>query len=490
LFGCAVEAVFTESGEDVKAASSALLAAEWSLYAPSLANPGGTLKVSVSTSFAGAQDVLIEVTDPSGVIASERVSVEGGYQYKELTLNLPAAVSDVERVSVVGKVLAAGGPSTQVLDTKTLRLGWPVKSPIPAPLHYGGALDAWNVAFMSPVGNHASQTVEVRRAAATDPDRVSPFEGAYMIQSFSESYGIFKTNYGLNLATGEVYKTTFSATSSPQRTSVVVQPPTRRDELSAYTEILDALRGAVRWNATFHQGTEWPQLQDAAAYLDRASGSLYARFGEFIRAYDANYVTEYTAGERGYVGVSFGTATQRDVLVDLFVGDRWVASSRRTVGPGSGSDTLTVDVPSWVRPLSKGTVYVKLLPVGAPWTSKLSEQSFPVIFLGPEQLRWVTAPDSVSSSASFEVSGSFQARQGMDVRADLFDASGRWLTGTQAAGVLSYEYQGVGSYSFRVNLTAPSLPAGSKLTLYTKLLPTNAQWYSMVDEEMQTILVE
>jgi hypothetical protein len=83
-------------------------------------------------------------------------------------------------------------------------------------------------------------------------------------------------------------------------------------------------------------------------------GSLYARFGEFIRCYDANYVTEYTAGERGYVGVSFGTATQRDVLVDLFVGDRWVASSRRTVGPGSGSDTLAVDVPSLGSPAVQG----------------------------------------------------------------------------------------------------------------------------------------
>jgi hypothetical protein len=279
--------------------------------------------------------------------------------------------------------------------------------------------------------------------------------------------------------------------TQPQRGSLVVlNPPATRDELAAYAEILDGLRSAVRWNANFNQGSEWPQLRETLAYLDRVSGSLYARFGEFVQSNDASYASELTAGKKNGVSVAYGAGTERDVLVDLLVNGTWVAGGRRTVSPGSGSTEVSFDVPAWIRPMTRGMVYVKLVPVGAPWTAKITELGFPVSVLGPDQLRGVYAPAEVAAGSSFDTNGYFEARQGMDIRADLFDASGRWLTGVQTAGTLWFESGETSNYNYKVSLTVPQLPSGSELTLYTKLLPTGAQWYSMVDEEQQKIIIE
>lgn len=383
LFACGASPAPAAGGgaapPELGRAAQGLTATDWSVYAPEVAAPPLPLRLSVSTNFAERQDVLVDLLDATGWYAGARVTIAAGQQWNDVTLDIPSTVRDPASAYLSIKVLPVGGAWHTYLDQKNIRVIWPVATPIPGPLHFGGSLKAWDHAFSSPVGNHGSQTSEVGLAADTAPERVGPFQGAYAIQTFSTTYGLFFTNFGLDLRTGEVYRRAIDRTGPSDQDQIVRRAaPERSEDLAAYAEIFEGLRKGVHYDGSFNQGVEWPQLEEADAYLTNASAGLYARFGERLaRAFDDGGPQHIEAGGAITVGISYGAAADRDLLVDLLVDGRWIVGTRMPIARGGGTVFPALQIPGDLAPGGQAIIAVKIVPSGQPWTARTAELIIP-----------------------------------------------------------------------------------------------------------------
>ena len=474
--------------------SRVAFAPEWSAYAPAMVASGSLVNIDISSAFTKRQDVLVDLLDAKGWYVGTRLTVEAGQQFVQVSLQLPATLRDPASAYFAVKVLPVGATWDKFLDQKILPVQWPVATPIRKTLYYGGKLNAWSTSFLSPVGNHGSTIVEVGKAADTDSDKVGPFQGSFAIQSFENTYYLFKTNYGLNLQTGEIFRTVIDASHSPaSRTTDRLASPKTKAEMNAYIVILNGLIEAVHHNATLQQGVEWPQLKEADSYLLQVAAGLYGRFGETLKlTYESpDKLRLFTSSVNG-ISVSYGTAAPRDLLLDVIVAGQRVAGMRVPVGQGTGFSIPELQIPSSVKPLSQAILSIKIVPSGQPWTSKTAELNLPVVVLGINHIEWVSTQgiDTVQPGADISISGTYSGDKLMDVRADLIDANGKWLTGATFSPTLSYKGL-TNYYDFTGSFKAPSnLKAGTHVTLYVKVLPLGGDWTQAVDDRAIPLKVE
>jgi hypothetical protein len=476
------------SGAESGQAATTLLGSDeyYSAFITDTVTLGFQYNVYVTANSSEDRDVLVDVLDSTGWYAGARKTIPAGQVWGEkIAIQLPASVKDPKSVYLSMKVVPVGKDWRSAVHQENTPLKLLSGTTIPVSLKYGGTLKAWDYDFWRGNSNHDSYSAQIGLSDA------APFAGAYSIRTSWGGFGSFSKRE-LNLETG-VVGTINGSYGSPSEWTLSA-PPTSKSGLLPYVKALSAVQGGVSQVATSGQGTspflEYPQLAESQAYTKSIQERVIKQWGPLLVAPKDSPSFAIGAGNSVW-GVETVSEVERDLLVDLFVDGRWVTGDRTSVPVGYANlQTPNLMIPTTVTARSKGVVYLKLLPKGADWKKKIAEVSVPVTFRGPELLGYYNLSDgegndTVVPGGRLFASGNVSATRAMDVRVDVFDAAGKWLSGAQGPTA-----PGEWGYTYEVVANVPSnVAAGSTLTVYTKVLPPGGAWNTYTDEDKKTVTV-
>ncbi|AXT50011.1 T9SS C-terminal target domain-containing protein [Aquimarina sp. BL5] len=177
------------------------------------------------------------------------------------------------------------------------------------------------------------------------------------------------------------------------------------------------------------------------------------------------------------VSVSYTADQNRDVVIELW-NSGWLGQGKKTVGAGSGTTTITINVNNAPSAGSNYLLKASIRPVGASWQQNINACSKNEINItngnsggdngGEVSINCNSLPSSLNGGTSIQIPISYVADQNRDVVIELWNSG--WLgQGRKTVG------SGSGTTTVTVNLNnTPS--SGSNYQLKASIRPVGGGW--------------
>ncbi|MEL6592584.1 MAG: family 16 glycosylhydrolase, partial [Bacteroidota bacterium] len=185
--------------------------------------------------------------------------------------------------------------------------------------------------------------------------------------------------------------------------------------------------------------------------------------------------TSLTTSSSITVPVDYTADQQRDVVVELW-NSGWLGEGRVTVGAGSGTANVTINLNNAPAAGSNYQLKASIRPVGTNWTQNINACTKSGVSLtnagGPPDVDCNSLPNSLTSATSIPVTVSYTADQQRDVVIELWNSG--WLgQGTTTVNA------GTGTATVTINLN--SVPASGNYQLKASIRPVGAGWQQNLD---------
>ncbi len=347
--------------------------------------------------------------------------------------------------------------------------------PIPVDIHYKYPVSWFEDSFTRYNSNHDYYGVAIRPNALE--------HNHYGIRAWHSGYGDEYTTF-LNLETGEVVET--SANYGPQPPRVTrISAPVSASDLRTYLNVLRSIKHMTEFVATPGHGSGFeparPELNESLAYIDSILLQLDPPAQDTLSSTVNKY--DFRQGQTGSLSVAYRSSNERDLLVDFFINSAYQSGQRISLRPGEGNLDVTYAIPESTPAGASGYISFKLVPKGEAWTHKTAEVNVPFQVTGGNRF-WDAelTYDKLVPNKDFEVEVWFYATQRRDIRVDILDSNGKWVTGKQWT---SRNEQGGYDSAF---IPAPaSIRPAEQYKLYFKLLPVGAPWSAYLDQRELTV---
>jgi len=184
------------------------------------------------------------------------------------------------------------------------------------------------------------------------------------------------------------------------------------------------------------------------------------------------------------IKVEYFARLDRELLLKVFTGKpSWNEPTRVPVQKGYQIVDVVITIPQDAPLDAAGSIGTALVPVGADSSHpKLAESYLPATFKKTLMI--------VSSSASFipfnnpsvKVYPTFYCPENCEVRVDIFNAAGQWITSATTSAKEPYAPNVEQFVQVSVNAPASLLPRGQDYTYYVKILPQGGTWDQYYDQ--------
>lgn len=188
-------------------------------------------------------------------------------------------------------------------------------------------------------------------------------------------------------------------------------------------------------------------------------------------------------GVKYTVSVEYFARTDRQLFAEVFNGQAaWDEPTSIPVKEGYQKVDVVVAIPENAPLDAAGSIGVALAPVGAKVTDRLVDSVQPALFKKTLMI--------VSTSASFipfnnprvKVYSNFFCPRNCEVRVDIFNAAGQWITSASAPATDPYSPDAEQFTELTVNAPASMLPVGQDFTYFVKILPLGGSWDQYYDQ--------
>jgi hypothetical protein len=293
----------------------------------------------------------------------------------------------------------------------------------------------------------------------------------------------------LDLQTGRIELNTVDYTPNETRKTTILEPADQGGAYLPYRRQLTAMIGDVTWaqqNLAYLgeelQKARKPEMTAVLEYLkdfretsdDNAPDSVALNW----LPRDLRRGVSYT------ISVEYLARANRELLVEFSAG-QWASEKKEEalvpVGEGYQTVDVVITIPETAPVNTAGLISTKLLPVGADASDKLAESYLPAVFKKALMI--------VSSSASFipfnssvAVYTNFYCPENCEIRVDIFNAAGQWITSATAPAEKPFVTHAEQFTRVLVNAPASLLPAGQDYTYYVKILPQGGTWDQYYDQ--------
>lgn len=293
----------------------------------------------------------------------------------------------------------------------------------------------------------------------------------------------------LDLETGRIELTTVDYTPNETKKTTSYEPVDQGGAYLPYRRQLTALIGdvaGVQQNLAYLgediQNTRKPEIAAVLEYLKEYRKASDQSAPDSIALSwvprDLRLGMEYT------VSVEYFARTDRQLLAKAFNGEAdWKKAANVPVKEGYGNVNIVVTIPQNASlDAAAGSIGVALAPVGDEAMDRLVESIQPATFKKPLMI--------VSTSASFipfntprvKFFSNFFCPQNCEVRVDIFNSAGQWLTSASAPATDPYSANAEQFTELTVNAPASLLPRGQDYTYFVKILPLGGTWDQYYDQ--------
>jgi hypothetical protein len=391
-------------------------------------HPGRPTSVSVQLRVDQDRDVLIDFLDKTGWYTGIRQTVKAGTNYVSVLLALPESLRDVASAYVSVKIIPVGGEWFQ----KIAEINQPVRfltvEPIRVALHYNYPLSTLSQAVSRGISNHDGVSVYVRQ-------KNGRYEMGYQQSGYGQEQELNldlisgDLNFRMKNSMGIVDNSTITAASIAADSSskhVYVQHLQR---MKGYFEHVESGRMA-------DLSGDYPILRKANSYLRQVLFALEPLIFEKLETPVLHNTTGGPTmtprpGKAMAVKVHYEAGADRDLLLTVKAEGRVLSSQRFQAA--AGEDTLVLPV---VLPKDAPTVATEfslaLVPQNAGLESTLAQARIQANVLPLNNLDWVYVSEQVNSLNDLYMSVTYAAVEPLDLRVDLYDASGSRLDRIQA----------------------------------------------------------
>lgn len=331
-----------------------------------------------------------------------------------------------------------------------------------------------------PVGNHGSTSVEVldQRLLKT-----------------TDGYGPHSEEIVLDLQSGRIDLTTVDYAPNEVRKTSSFLPADQGGAYLPYRKQLDAMIGDLTWiNQNLYylseenQNIRKPEMAAVLGYLKELLAKSDAMAPESIalnllprdlrRSIRQSFSVEYLARE------------ERDLLLEIFDA-RWgyLEGTRVRVKAGHQTVDVALTIPEQAPLDQPGFIAAKLVPVDGNWPDMLAETKQTASFKKTRMITSTSASYIGFSGPRVAFYNNFYCPDNCDVRVDIFNANGKWLTSEVVPANAPYAPNAEQFTSIYVNAPASLLPAGQVYSYYVKILPKGASWNQYYDEMRGTFTI-
>jgi hypothetical protein len=292
----------------------------------------------------------------------------------------------------------------------------------------------------------------------------------------------------LDLQTGRIELTTVDYTPNETKKTTSYEPADQGGAYLPYRRQLTALIGdvaGVEQNLAYLgediQNVRKPEIAAVLEYLKEYRKTSDNSAPDSIALSwvprDLRLGVDYT------VSVEYFARTNAQLLATAFSGVAdWKKATSVPVKEGYGTVDVVVTIPQNAPLDALGSIGVALAPLGAEVTDRLVESIQPASFKKPLMI--------VSTSASFipfntprvKVYSNFFCPQNCEVRVDIFNAAGQWITSASARADEPYSKDAEQFKEVTVEAPAALLPRGQDYTYFVKILPFGGSWDQYYDQ--------
>jgi hypothetical protein len=429
-------------------------------------HPSRPTSVSVQLRVDQDRDVLIDFLDKTGWYTGVRQTVKSGTNYVSVMLPLPENLRDLASAYVSVKIIPVGGAWFQKLAEVNKPVRFLSLEPIRVALHYDYPLSTFSDAVGRGISNHDGVSVYVRQ-------KNGRYEMGYLQSGYGQEQELI-----LDLVSGDLnfrLKNSMGITDNSSITAASIADDSSSKHV--YIQHLQRMKGYfehVESGRTADLSGDYPILREASSYLRQALFTLEPLVYEKLETPVLHNPTGGPTitprpGKELAVKVHYEAGADRELLLTVKAQGRVLSSQRFKAA--RGEDTLVLPV---LLPKDAPTVATEfslaLVPQSAGLESTLAQARLQANVLPLNNIDWVYVSEQVSSLSDLYMSVTYAAVEPLDLRVDLYDASGSRLDRIQTP----LDVTEVGSlYTLKFSRD-PELATGQTYTLVFRLVPAGS----------------
>ncbi len=179
--------------------------------------------------------------------------------------------------------------------------------------------------------------------------------------------------------------------------------------------------------------------------------------------------------------VDYEASTDREIVVEFWSATNWIAQQKETVVKGTGTKSITVNLPS---PPAAGSGYVykvHIRPVGTTWRDALDRDQVNNVTVENEtvfedKIAFKNAPTTITPASSYTFNMDYSASADREIVVSF------WKANTWIASKVERVSKGAGTKNIKVGL--PSQPSVGNGYLYkSHIRPVGTSWQQALDTD-------
>ncbi|RCU49544.1 hypothetical protein DU002_11545 [Corallincola holothuriorum] len=198
----------------------------------------------------------------------------------------------------------------------------------------------------------------------------------------------------------------------------------------------------------------------------------------------ADQISELAPADSYTVNVEYSASIGRDLVLELWHQDQYIASTRKSVSAGSDVTALTVSLPQPTVSGATGYLFkASIRPVGADWQSNIDNVQINGIRIeaanapSEDLFEFAELITELESGTRYRFAVRYSATQARDLVVEVWDGS-NWL----AAGKTAVN-AGAGTTDVFVDLNEAPLAGANDYQLKGAIRPTNTTWRENIDTD-------
>lgn len=429
-------------------------------------HPARPTSVSVQLHVDQDRDVLIDFLDKSGWYTGIRQTVKAGTNYVSALLPLPETLRDVGSAYVSVKIIPVGGEWFQKIAEVNQPVRFLTLEPIRATLHYNYPLSTFSDSVGRGISNHDGVRVYVR-------EKNGRYEMGFMQSGYGQEQELTldllsgDLNFRMKNSMGIVDDSTITAASIAEDSSsqhVYVQHLQR---MKSYFEHVESGRMA-------DLSGDYPILREANSYLRQVLFSLEPLIYEKLETPvlhnpSGGPTLALRPGKQLAVKVHYEAGADRDLVLTVKAEGRVLSSQRFHAAQGEDTLVLPLALPK-DAPTVDTEFALALVPQNAGLESTLAQAKIQAKVLPLNSIDFVYVSEQVDSLSDLYMSVTYASVEPLDLRVDLYDASGSRLDRIQTP----LDVTETGSlYTLKFSRDQ-ELTAGRTYTLVFRLVPSGS----------------
>ncbi|HET9236871.1 MAG TPA: hypothetical protein VFO10_06450 [Oligoflexus sp.] len=429
-------------------------------------HPGRPTSVSIQLRVDQDRDVLIDFLDKTGWYTGIRRTVKAGTSYVSAQLPLPDALRDLSSAYVSVKIIPVGGEWFQKIAEVNQPVRFVTLEPIRAALYYNYPLSTFSAPVGRGISNHDGVSVFVRQQNGR-------YEMGYLQSGYGQEQELI-----LDLLSGDLnfrMKNSMGITDISTITAASIADDSQSKHV--YVQHLQRMKGYfehVESGRMADLSGDYPILREANSYLRQVLFTLEPLIYEkletpVLQNPNGGPTMPPRPGKELAVKVHYEAGADRDLLLTVKAQGRVLSSQRFKAA--AGEDTLVLPL---VLPKDAPTVETEfslaLVPQSAGLEATLAQARIQANVLPLNSIDYVYVSEQVSSLTDLYMSVTYASVEPLDLRVDLYDASGQRLDRIQTP----LEVTEVGSiYTMKFSQDY-ELASGRTYTLVFRLVPAGS----------------